>query len=210
MHRPVVAGNLTEGADILGTHKPQGDAPYCITDSEGTFYGDARETRNEAKASSPSVNKDAPEASRLPRDTSQALHSSGIPAFQAISQQDRAVRSPHTDGVIAAQDGMTSTLPEKQTYCCEADLPQARGGALSGPRAPCDSVSPGVAQPAVVPIEGRTPVPLELPDLAAVGSVTRGHSLSGWCHALTIVTRQADPRMEAWWLWVMSEAERTQ
>ena len=73
MHRPVVAGNLTLGAEVLGTHLSQADASFCITDSEGTTYGDARETRNEAKASSPSVNKVAPEASRWPWDTSQAL-----------------------------------------------------------------------------------------------------------------------------------------
>ena len=116
MHRPVVAGNLTEGAEVLSTHLSQADALFCITDSEGTTYGDARETRNEATASSPSVNKDAPEASRLSWDHSQALHSSGIPAFHAIPRQERAVRRPHTDGVIAAHDGMTSTQTGQQVY----------------------------------------------------------------------------------------------
>ena len=126
--RPAVAGNLTKGAEELGTHLSQADAPFCITDSEGTTYGDVWETRNEATASSPSVNKDVPEASRVSWDHSQALHSSGIPAFHAISQQDRAVRGPRTNGVTVAQDGMTSTLHAQQMYCCESDLPQARGG----------------------------------------------------------------------------------
>ena len=66
MHRPEVAGDLTHRAETVGSSNLPGDTPSCITDSEGTTYLDARETRNEAKASSQNVNTDVTEASMTP------------------------------------------------------------------------------------------------------------------------------------------------
>ena len=156
------------------------------------------------------MNTGVTEASlELEEESTRAMQGSEVPVSPVEAQQERAVRGPHTYGVTAVWDAVTSTQPRQSVYCCAPVLPQARGGVLSGSDAVHDLDSPESAHFATVPKVGCGPVPVRLPRLTAVGSVIRGHSISLWCRAVTMLVRRVDPDMEAWWLGVMQEAERT-